>query len=97
MNRKSNSGRRLKGMGIWILILSLFISELLGYTWSRVQCIGIGYEISRGNEKRARLVTVQKNLTIELARLRSPERIARIARERLGLITPKPDQVIIVQ
>jgi cell division protein FtsL len=39
---------------------------------------------------------MQDNLKIELARLKSPRRIARIARERLGLITPTPEQTILI-
>jgi cell division protein FtsL len=84
-------------MSIWIFIMSFFITELLAYAWSRVQCIQIGYEISGHIDKQAELMTVQKNLKIELARLKSPKRIAKIARERLELATPSPEQIISIQ
>ena len=83
--------------GFWIFIMSFFITELLVYTWSRVQCTGIGYEISEQSEKQTVLIGAQKSLNIELARLKSPTRIAKIARERLDLAWPSPEQIIRIQ
>ena len=80
-----------------MMILSLFISELLLYTWARVQCVNIGYEINTATRKNIDLKAIKKNIQIELARLKSPERISKIAKERLGLITPTPEQVFVVQ
>ena len=82
---------------MWMIILSLFISELLIYTWARVQCVNVGYEINAETKKNIDLKAVKKNLQIELARLKSPERISRIAKEQLNLATPTPDQVIVVK
>lgn len=56
----------------------------------------IGYEIAEAADNHEHLVTLQKNLKIELARLKSPERISKIARSQLGLINPKPKQVVII-
>ncbi|RLC28174.1 MAG: hypothetical protein DRH32_09455 [Deltaproteobacteria bacterium] len=81
---------------VWIVFMALFMIELFSYTWCRVQCIRIGYEISRATADHSEGLAVRNNLKIELARLKSPQRIARIARERLGLITPKPEQTIII-
>jgi cell division protein FtsL len=39
---------------------------------------------------------MQDNLKIELARLKSPQRIAKIAKSRLGLVTPTPKQTILL-
>ena len=74
----------------------VFIAELLFYTWSRVQCTQIGYEINRANETQQQRLRLQNNLKIELARLKSPARIATYARERLGLRMPTPEQTIIL-
>ena len=95
--KEDKTNRKLKIMGMWIIILSLFISELLIYTWARVQCINVGYEINTETRKNIDLKSVKKNIQIELARLKSPERLSRIAKERLNLNTPTPDQIIVVQ
>ena len=82
--------------GVWLAILLLFLGELFFYTWCRVNNVRIGYEVAAEIETRGNLVAYQNNLKIELARLKSPERIARIAGEKLGLIMPKADQTIIM-
>jgi cell division protein FtsL len=41
-------------------------------------------------------MTLQNNLKIELARLKSPQRITKIARDHLGLVVPKPEQTIVM-
>ena len=79
---------------LWLVLMGLFIGELLFYTWCRVQCVQVKYEISRATQRQQRLVALQDNLKIELANLKSPQRIATIAREQLGLITPTTKQII---
>lgn len=82
--------------GIWLILMLFFIVELFFYTWCRVQCIRTGYEISREDRRHQNLITLQNNLRIELARLRSPERIAKIAEQKLGLVMPTSEQMIII-
>ena len=74
--------------------MGLFIGELLFYTWCRVQCVQVKYEIAKATQNQQRLIALQDNLKIELANLKSPQRIATIARGQLGLITPTPKQMI---
>ena len=83
-------------IAVWLVLLVIFITEMLLYTWSRVQCTRLGYGISAAIEKQRELLLLQHNLKIELAHLKSPERIANIARERLGLRPPKPEQTITI-
>lgn len=80
----------------WIVFMALFMIEFFSYAWCRVQCTRVGYEISKATADHKEELAIRNNLKIELARLKSPQRIARIARERLGLITPKPEQTIII-
>jgi cell division protein FtsL len=76
--------------------MGLFISELLFYTWCRVQTIQVRYEISDLIANQQRLEMMQDNLKIELARLKSPQRIAKIAKQQLGLVLPTNKQLILV-
>ncbi len=94
--KPNKKNRPPQAVGIWLILLAVFISEMLLYTWSRVQCLRLGYGISSAIEKQRELQLLQNNLKIELARLKSPDRIVKIARERLGLIHPKPEQTIVV-
>jgi cell division protein FtsL len=78
------------------MFMVVFIAELFLYTWCRVNCIGVGYEISKETKKQQELVALQNNLKIELASLKSPERIAKIAKDQLGLIVPSRGQTITI-
>ena len=92
--QNNNSGSRISG--IWIVLMVVFIAELFLYTWCRVNCIGVGYEISKATQKQQELIALQNNLKIELASLKSPERLAKIAKDQLGLIVPSKDQTIVL-
>lgn len=88
-NIRRRSPRRI---ALWLSLLIVFIAELLVTTWVRVQCLNVGYEISALNRETQRLTELQENLKVELARLKSPQRITRIGRE-MGLTMPAPAQV----
>jgi cell division protein FtsL len=93
----AKSGRRNpKIIALWITLLCVFIVELLVYTWVRVQCVRVGYEISTLNKEQQRLNELQTNLKVELARLKAPQRITKIAQEKLGLTLPTPKQMMVM-
>jgi cell division protein FtsL len=95
-NRKIKKPPSRRLTGVWVLILSLLVSELLFYTWCRVQFVQVGMAISEESRKAASLKTLQSSLKIELARLKAPERISHIARTELGLNMPEPKQVVVI-
>lgn len=94
--RAQNNFRKLKLTGVWFVLLLIFIAELFSYTWCRVQCVRIGYEITKEINNNQRIITLQNKLKIELARLKSPERLAEIASRKLNLTRPTPKQIIII-
>jgi cell division protein FtsL len=80
----------------YFILMLVFITELLFYTWCRVQYVRNKYEIAEQTAMARQLSAMQDNLKIELARLKSPKRIAKIAETQLGLITPSPQQTIVI-
>jgi cell division protein FtsL len=88
--------RNRKMIALWLSLLCVFIGELLVYTWVRVQCVRVGYDISAVNQEQQRLTELQANLKVELARLKAPQRITKIAREKLGLTLPAPKQIMVL-
>ena len=86
-----------KHVVIWLVITIVFIGELFFYAWCRVQCVNHGYLISQGIDDQRTIKDQNNKLEIELARLKTPERIVRIAREKCGLQMPKPEQIITVK
>ena len=95
MKRVKVSRGRHPMVAIGIALMVVFIAELLVYTWCRVQYVRTGYEITEATKEHQRLTELHRKLKVEEARLRSPERIIRIARQR-GLVMPDPKQVVVI-
>jgi len=91
---KASRDRKL--IGVWIILLVCFVAELLGHTWCRVQSVRVGYEITAARRHGQKLLSTQRQLKVELASLKSPQRIAKIARQRLGLVMPDANQTIVM-
>lgn len=96
--KKTSRNKRtgLKLAAIWSIIAILFVAELFLYTWCRVQCVKTGYEITKETDKRLKLSSLQNKLKVEIAHLKSPQRIAKIATMQLGLIIPTPEKMILI-
>ena len=92
--RRASKGRHPM-MAIWVALMVVFMAELLVYTWCRVQYVQTGYEIIEATNEQQRLMGLHRKLQVEEARLRSPERIMRIARQR-GLVMPDSKQVVVI-
>ncbi|MDT8441645.1 MAG: cell division protein FtsL [Desulfuromonadales bacterium] len=73
-----------------ILVVSLF------FVWSRVEVIGMEYELSRLETNLRDAGKETARLRLEAASLSSPERIEQVARQQLGLRLPTVEQVITV-
>ena len=96
VKKKKRKQRNPKVTITFLCLMLVFIVELLFYTWCRVQSVRIKYEITEQRSRIRQLSAMQDNLTIELARLKSPSRIAKIAKTQLGLITPTSKQTILM-
>jgi cell division protein FtsL len=70
--------------------------ELLFYTWVRVESTQTVFRISRAQHEQKESKSYNQVLSLEKARLISPERISEIARSNLNLSVPRPDQIIYV-
>lgn len=79
---------------IWIVLMALFFAQTLFYAWCRVQCTNAGYGIDLETRRYQTLLKERNTLKIELARLKSPDRIETIARNHLGLVRPDARQTV---
>jgi cell division protein FtsL len=81
-------------------IVAIFLWLLLsgfGYVWCRVQVVELGYQLSEIHRQHTQLLNDNKKLHLELARLKAPERVQRIAIEQLGLKHPTKDQIVVLK
>ncbi|MBF0099288.1 MAG: hypothetical protein HQK77_00120 [Desulfobacterales bacterium] len=81
-------------LGMSIFFLVLFIGELFVYTWCRVQCLDIGYAITKLSEEREQIESMQNRLKLEIAHLKAPDHIMNIATVNYYLRIPQPEQLI---
>lgn len=82
---------------MFLLSILILFSVVLFYLWLRLEVVKLGYDISHANIVHLRLIEENKRLKLELSRLKSPERIERIAKEQLGLHYPSGSEVRIVR
>ncbi len=81
------------------VIIASFLWFLLSgfaYVWCRVQVVHLGYSLSDAHRQHTELMNDNKKLHLELARLKAPKRVERIAIQKLGLRYPTKDQIVVL-
>ncbi len=81
---------------ILVFLLAIIVT-LLFFLWSRLETVKLGYEISKENKKTVELLKENKSLRLQVVNLKSPERIERLARERIGLVYPREKQIVVIR
>lgn len=83
---------------IFLIVLTLFLltGTGIGYVWSNFKTTEIGYDLSQLKEQEMKLREVNRKLRLELATLKSPQNLERVAVSKLGLRPPTPDQIVIL-
>jgi cell division protein FtsL len=80
-----------------LLCAAALAAPLLGYVWQRVDFLRVSYRVEELQKQRGAIQELNKQMTVERALLLAPDRIERLARERLGLVEPHPENVRRVQ
>jgi len=78
---------RLVGMGLALACVAFL------YAWQHFQYIQLSYQVEQLKETRMQALELNQQLTLEVAGLKSPERIRAIAERELGLRIQVPGQV----
>lgn len=75
-------------------LAAMFLFGLFAYGWQHYQWIQYGYRIEETQKKRDQLAEIGRQLRLERASLRNPQRIDAIARKELGMVVPVPGQLV---
>ncbi len=67
------------------------------FVWERVDMVRVGYQVERLKHEKTTLERERDQLRVKLSALSAPDRIAKVAKERLGMGPPQQGQVITVQ
>ena len=104
MKKKKRAGKkaikrkwRQRNMVTIIAVFLWLLFSSFGYVWCRVQVVQLGYKLSGAHRIHTQLLNDSKKLHLELARLRAPERVERIAIEQLGLNRPRKEQIVVLR
>ena len=80
-----------------VILLAFFVPGVLVYIWLHVQAVNLSYDIARAQKQKGALMEINKKLRIQLANMKSPERIEGIALTQLGLRSPEKGQIEILK
>ena len=90
---KVEDPRRNREMRFFVGSLAVLFMLVFTYTWQHFKAIEYGYQIEQSKRELSNLNDTNRELRLEDASLRDPERIDMLAR-RIGLVPPEPGQVI---
>ena len=92
--------RRPPGTRMLVQVLLCALLVTLGavfYVWQRYQFVRLGFEVSRLRDEKVRLEERLEPLQVEGEYLARPSRLDALARQRLNLHTPHPEQVYVLR
>jgi len=75
----------------------LLVGVLLFSAWQHFELLRHGYQIERMQQERAAEEDINRHLRLEVESLRSPERIERLAKEKLQLVEPAADEALVIE
>jgi cell division protein FtsL len=78
-------------VGVGLVLVVMFSA------WQHFEHIRHGYEMELMQKQRLAEEDVRQHLRLELETLRAPQRIEKIATERLGMIAPSSDDAVVLE
>lgn len=72
------------------------LSLVFVFVWERVDVVRVGYQIERLKAQKLLLERERDQLQVKFSALTAPERIAKVATDKLGMIPPQQGQVLMV-
>jgi cell division protein FtsL len=82
---------------LFLCLFLLLIVSILFYVWTRIKVVQYGYEISSALRAKETAIGAHNERAIEIATLRSAQRVEKRAREELRMSPPRKDQLVIIR
>ena len=83
-----------KGVALGAALLVAVVGTLTFYVWYQTESVKLGLDIGRAEDRIRELEKSIEALKLRRAALLDPARVEKIAREALGLVDPKDDEVV---
>ncbi len=72
------------------------LSLVFAFVWERVDMVRVGYQIERLKHEKVALERERDELRVKVSALSAPDRIAKVAAEKLGMSLPQQGQIVMV-
>jgi cell division protein FtsL len=82
---------RSVAVGLFLVVVLLFSA------WQHFELLRHGYRLEQMQKERAAEEDINRHLRLEIATLKSPARIERLAIGRLQMVSPGPDDATVIE
>jgi cell division protein FtsL len=82
-----------QSLGIGIVLVGV----LLFSAWQHFELLRHGYRLEQMQKDRAAESDINRHLRLEMETLRAPQRIEKLATERLGMVAPKDGESVVLE
>lgn len=89
--------RRLRDLWQSLGIGVILVLVLLFSAWQHFELLRHGYRLEQMQRDRAAESDINRHLRLEMETLRAPQRIEKLATERLGMVTPKDGEAVVLE
>ena len=89
--------RRLRDLWQSLGIGILLVLVLLFSAWQHFELLRHGYRLEQMQRERASENDINRHLRLEMETLRAPQRIEKLATERLGMVAPGAGEAVVLE
>ena len=89
--------RRLRDLWMSLGIGVALVVVLLFSAWQHFELLRHGYRLEQMQRDRAAENDINRHLRLEMETLRSPQRIEKLATERLGMVSPNIAEAVVLE
>jgi cell division protein FtsL len=89
--------RRQKELWTSIVIGGLLVVVLLCSAWQHFELLRHGYRLEQMQRERAVEDEISRHLRLEIETLRAPQRIEKLATQRMGMVAPAEGDAVVLE
>jgi len=80
-----------------VVAAAMVIACALAFVWTRVRVVQVGYEVSELNQQVTELKRQKDQLEVDVARLKSPDRLEKVAVAHFGMRPPGAGEIVFIE
>ncbi|MDP2321453.1 MAG: cell division protein FtsL [Acidobacteriota bacterium] len=89
--------RRLRDLWMSLGVGVVLVMVLLFSAWQHFELLRHGYRLEQMQRDRAAENDINRHLRLEMETLRAPQRIEKLATERLGMVSPGNTEAVVLE